>query len=142
MALMKNQPFNAGEAPPPIDYQGIPRPTFSIPQVATMGLSEKQAREDGHEVKVGRFPFQANSKASIEDATEGMVKVVAAAPVGEILGIHMIGFGVTELLAEGVAARYLEGTINELGGAVHSHPTLSEALKEASLDALGRALHI
>ena len=132
----------AGEAPPPIDYNAVPRPTFSIPQVATMGLSEKQARESGREVKVGRFPFQANSKATIEDATEGLVKVVADAQAGEILGIHMIGFGVTELLAEGVAVKYLEGTINELGSAVHSHPTLAEALKEAALDAQGRALHI
>ena len=131
----------AGEAPP-IDYNAVPRPTFSIPQVATMGLSEKQARESGREVKVGRFPFQANSKATIEDATEGLVKVVADAQAGEILGIHMIGFGVTELLAEGVAVKYLEGTINELGSAVHSHPTLAEALKEAALDAQGRALHI
>jgi dihydrolipoamide dehydrogenase len=107
-----------------------------------MGWSEKQARAAGREVKVGRFPFQANSKATIAEATEGFVKVVADARVGEILGIHMIGAGVTELLAEGVAARYLEGTITELSGAVHSHPTFSEALKEASLDALGRALHV
>jgi dihydrolipoamide dehydrogenase len=132
----------AGEERVPIDYQAIPRPTFCIPQVATMGLSERQAREAGREVKVGRFPFQANSKATIEDATEGMVKIVADAPLGEILGIHMIGAGVTELLAEGVAARYLEGTIMELGTAVHSHPTLSEALKEAALAALGRPIHI
>ncbi len=132
----------AGVSPPPIDYQAVPRPTFSIPQVATMGLSEQQAREGGREVKVGRFPFQANSKATIEDATEGLVKVVADARVGEILGIHMVGFGVTELLAEGVAVRSLEGTVHELGRAVHSHPTLAEALKEAALDALGRAIHI
>ncbi|MBI3974863.1 MAG: dihydrolipoyl dehydrogenase [Armatimonadetes bacterium] len=132
----------AGEERAPIDYGAIPRPTFCIPQVATMGLSERQAREAGRDVKVGRFPFQANSKATIEDATEGLVKVVADAKLGEILGIHMIGAGVTELLAEGVAARYLEGTLVELGSAVHSHPTLSEALKEASLNALGRAIHI
>ncbi len=132
----------AGEERAPIDYQAIPRPTFCIPQVATMGLSERQAKEAGREVKVGRFPFQANSKASITGETEGLVKVVADAKAGEILGIHMIGAGVTELLAEGVAVRYLEGTLTELGGAVHSHPTLSEALKEASLEALGRAIHI
>lgn len=132
----------AGEERAPIDYQAIPRPTFCIPQVATMGLSERQAKEGGREIKVGRFPFQANSKASISGDTEGLVKVVADAKVGEILGIHMMGAGVTELLAEGVAARYLEGTLAEVGSAVHSHPTLSEALKEASLDALGRAIHI
>jgi len=132
----------AGESPAAIDYNAVPRPTFSIPQVATMGLTEKQAAEAGREVKVGRFPFQANSKASIDDATEGLVKVVADARVGEILGIHMVGFGVTEILAEGVAVKSLEGTIDELGAAVHSHPTLAEALKEAALDALGRAIHI
>ena len=132
----------AGESPAAIDYNAVPRPTFSIPQVATMGLTEKQAAEAGREVKVGRFPFQANSKASIDDATEGLVKVVADARVGEILGIHMVGFGVTEILAEGVAVKSLEGTIDELGAAVHSHPTIAEALKEAALDALGRAIHI
>jgi dihydrolipoamide dehydrogenase len=132
----------AGVSPPAIDYNAIPRPTFSIPQVATMGLSEKQAQEAGREVKVGRFPFQANSKGTIDDATEGLAKVVADGRTGEILGIHMVGFGVTEVLAEGVAVKYLEGTITELGTAVHSHPTLAEALKEAALDALGRALHI
>lgn len=131
----------AGIDHPPMNYQAVPRPTFSFPQVATMGLSEEQAREQGHEVKVGRFAFQANSKAVIEDAREGFVKIVSAAGTGEILGIHMIGPSVTDLLAEGVAAKYLEGTVVELGAAVHSHPTLSEAVKEAALDALGRVLH-
>ncbi len=131
----------AGEGGPPIDYNGVPRPTFSIPQVATMGLSEQQAREQGHDVKVGRFAFQANSKAAIEGERDGFVKVVSAAGSGEVLGIHMIGSSVTELLAEGVAAKYLEGTVVEIGAAVHSHPTLSEAVKEAALDALGRVLH-
>jgi dihydrolipoamide dehydrogenase len=131
----------AGIERPPLNYQAVPRPTFSFPQVATMGLSEEQAREQGHDVKVGRFPFQANSKAVIEDARDGFVKIVSAAGTGEILGIHMIGPSVTDLLAEGVAAKYLEGTVVELGAAVHSHPTLSEAVKEAALDALGRVLH-
>src|SRR3972149_2653327 len=127
------------------DHGGLPaggRGGGSRLQRTRAGGGGGGGRESGRDVKVGRFPFQANSKATIEDATEGLVKVVADAQAGEILGIHMIGFGVTELLAEGVAVKYLEGTINELGGAVHSHPTLAEALKEAALDAQGRALHI
>lgn len=124
-----------------IDYQAVPRPTFSIPQVASMGLSEQQALEAGHEVKVGRFAFQANSKATIEGERDGFVKAVTDHRTGEILGIHMLGPAVTELLAEGVLARYLEGTVVELGGAVHAHPTLSETLKEAALDALAKGVH-
>lgn len=125
-----------------VDYNAVPRPTFSIPQVATMGMSERQAKEAGREVRVGRFPFQANAKATVDGMNEGLVKVVSDAELGEILGVHMIGPGVTEVLAEAVAARYLEGTVRELGSAVHAHPTLSEALREAALDALGRAIHI
>ena len=132
----------AGHEHPPLNYQAVPRPTFSIPQVATMGLSEEQARKDGFDVKVGRFPFSASSKAAIEGERDGFVKVVSDARTGEILGIHMLGPSVTELLAEGVAVKYLEGTVVEIGGAVHSHPTLSEAVKEAALDALGRVIHI
>ncbi len=131
----------AGGESHPVPYETVPRPTFSIPQVATMGLSERQAKDQGYDVKVGRFSFQANSKATIEGAREGFVKVVTDAKIGELLGVHMIGPAVTELLAEGVAARYLEGTVIEVGTAVHSHPTLSEAVKEAALDALGRVLH-
>ncbi len=125
-----------------LNYDAVPRPTFCIPQVATVGLTERQAKERGHDVKVGRFSFQANSKATIEGSREGLVKVVTDAKIGELLGIHMIGPGVTELLAEGVAAKYLEATVTELGAAVHSHPTLSEALKEAALDAMGRVIHM
>lgn len=132
----------AGQRAHPLNYNAVPRPTFSIPQVATVGLSERQAREQGYEVKIGRFGFQANSKATIEGAREGFVKIVTDAKIGELLGIHMIGPGVTELLAEGVAATYLEATVTELGAAVHSHPTLSEALKEAALDAMGRVIHM
>jgi dihydrolipoamide dehydrogenase len=93
-------------------------------------------------VKVGRFPFSANSRAAILGERDGFVKVVADAGTGEILGVHMLGPDVTELLAETVAAKYLEGTVVELGAAVHSHPTLSEAVKEAALDAQGRVLNI
>ena len=132
----------AGAESEPINYMAVPRPTFSIPQVATMGLSEQQAQEQGYQVKVGRFPFSANSKAAIEGERDGLVKVVSEARTGEVLGIHMVGPNVTELLAEGVAVKYLEGTVGELGTAVHAHPTLSEALREAALDAMGRALNI
>jgi dihydrolipoamide dehydrogenase len=128
----------AGAPSAPIDYQAVPRPTFSIPQVAAMGLSEPEAAEAGHTVRVGRFPFSANAKASIEGERDGFVKVVSDAQTGELLGVHMVGPGVTELLAETVVARTLEGTVLEVAGAVHSHPTLSEAVREAALDALGR----
>ncbi len=131
----------AGVAHAPVNYQAVPRPTFSIPQVATVGLSERQAREAGYDVRVGRFAFQANSKAVIEGERDGFVKVVTDGRTGEILGIHMLGPAVTELLAEGLAVKYLEGTAVELAGAVHAHPTLAEALREAALDALGRVLH-
>jgi dihydrolipoamide dehydrogenase len=131
----------AGHNPAPIDYNTVPRPTFSMPQVATMGLSEPQAQEQGHQVNVGRFQFAANSKASIAGERDGFVKVVTDASTGEILGMHMIGPNVTELLAEGVAAKYLEGTVHEVAAAVHSHPTLAEAVKEACLDAMGRVLN-
>jgi dihydrolipoamide dehydrogenase len=132
----------AGGEHPPLNYQAVPRPTFSLPQVATMGLSEAQAREAGHEVKVGRFPFSASSKAAIEGERDGFAKIVTDGRTGEVLGMHMLGPSVTELLAEGVAVKYLEGTVVEISGAVHSHPTLSEAVKEAALDALGRVIHI
>jgi dihydrolipoamide dehydrogenase len=132
----------AGVASEPPNYMTVPRPTFSIPQVATMGLSEQQAQEQGYQVRVGRFPFSANSKAVIEGERDGLVKVVTDERTGEVLGIHMMGPNVTELLAEGVAVKYLEGTVAELGRAVHAHPTLSEALREAALDAMGRALNI
>jgi dihydrolipoamide dehydrogenase len=132
----------AGLQHPPMNYQAVPRPTFSIPQVATMGRSEQQARDEGRDVRVGRFPFSASGKAAIEGERDGFVKVVSDAATGEILGMHMLGPSVTELLAEGVAAKYLEGTVAELGAAVHSHPTLAEAVKEAALDALGRVIHI
>lgn len=131
----------AGIESRPLDYHAVPRPTFSIPHVASMGLTEQQAQEAGHEVKVGRFAFQANSKATIEGERDGFVKVVTDYRTGEILGVHMLGPAVTELLTAGVLARHLEGTAVELGGAVHAHPTLSEALREAALDALGRAVH-
>lgn len=130
----------AGVEAVPMNYMAVPRPTFSIPQVATMGLSEEQAAAQGYTVRVGRFNFAANGKAAIEGERDGFVKIVTDGRTGEILGIHMIGPMVTELLAEGVVTKYIEGTVAELGTSVHAHPTLSEAMKQAALDAMGRVL--
>lgn len=131
----------AGMNPRPIDYHAVPRCTYSMPEVASLGMTEKQAREAGYPVKVGRFSFQANSRALTLGEREGFVKVVTDSKTGEILGVHMIGPSVTELLAEGVLARSSEATVFEVAGSIHAHPTLSEALKEAALDALDRAIH-
>ena len=132
----------AGQDSPDLNYEIMPRATYCRPQVASFGLTEKQAIERGHRVKIGRFPFQASGKAQAMGDTEGMVKVVADEEYGELLGVHMIGPEVTELLGEFSLGRLLEGTIHEVGWLVHSHPTLSEALKEAALAADGKAIHI
>ncbi|MCS7207663.1 MAG: dihydrolipoyl dehydrogenase [Dehalococcoidia bacterium] len=132
----------AGKETRPLDYTLMPRAVYCHPQVASWGLTEKQAQEAGHTVKVGKFPFTASGKALAMGDTEGFVKVVADAQYGEILGVHMIGPEVTELLPELALARLLEGTVRETGWLVHAHPTLSEALKEASLAVLGEAIHI
>ena len=105
-------------------------------------MTEAQARDEGHEVNVGKFPFQANGKALALAESDGFVKLITDASNGEILGAHIIGPEVTELLAELSMTRMLEGTVDELGWMVHSHPTLSETLKEAALDAKGQAVHI
>ena len=132
----------AGQESKPLDYVSMPRATYCIPQVASFGLTEQQAKEQGHSVKVGRFPFQASGKASAMADTAGLVKLVVDEKYGEILGAHMVGPEVTELLAELSMTRLLEGTTQELGWMVHSHPTLSEVLKEAALAVDGRAIHI
>jgi dihydrolipoamide dehydrogenase len=131
----------AGQDPRPLDRTLMPRATYSIPQVASCGLTEREAREQGHDVGVGRFPFTSNARAAILGRREGFVKIVTDRRLGEILGIHMVGPEVTELLPEGVLGKSLEATALEIGQAVHSHPTLSEAVKEAALAALGRAVH-
>ena len=131
----------AGKQPPPLNYLDMPKATYCSPQVASMGLTEKQAEEQGYEVKVGRFPYQASGKAAAMGESEGMVKLVTDTAYGEVLGAHMIGADVTELLAEISMTRMLEGGVTELGWMVHAHPTLSETLKEASLDAAGAAIH-
>ena len=111
----------------------MPRAIYCRPQVASFGLTEEQAREQGHKMKIGRFPFAASGKALALGETEGMVKLVVDSEIGEVLGAHMIGPEVTEMLGELAMTRLLEGTTTELGWAVHPHPTVSEVLKEASL---------
>jgi dihydrolipoamide dehydrogenase len=118
----------AGRKYRPVRRDRIPSCTYTEPQIGSAGLTEAQAREKGHEVKVGKFPFAGNSKATIVDSHDGFVKVVADAKYGEILGVHIIGPQATELIAEAVAVMELEGTVDELMFTIHAHPTLSEAM--------------
>jgi dihydrolipoamide dehydrogenase len=126
----------------PLNYTNIPRGTYCQPQVASFGLTEQQARESGHEIKVGRFPFQANGKALGLGDYAGFVKIITDARYGEILGAHMIGPEVTELLPELTLAQLMELTTAEIARNVHTHPTLSEALMEAAHDTEGHVIHI
>ncbi len=132
----------AGRNPVPIRYDQVPGCTYCEPQVASVGLTEAAARAAGHTVKVGKFPFSAIGKAMIEDATDGFVKVVADEKYGEILGVHMIGNGVTELIAEAVASIGLEATAEDLIHTIHAHPTLSEAVHEAMEGVYGVSIHM
>jgi len=131
----------AGLEPPALDYVQMPRATFCQPQVASIGLTEAQARERGYSVKVGRFPFRANAKAVALGLTEGVVKLVVDSDQGKLLGCHMVGPEVTELLAEASLGTVMGTTAREVGLTVHAHPTLSEAFKEAVLGAYGQAIH-
>jgi dihydrolipoamide dehydrogenase len=132
----------AGKNPAPVNYDQIPGCTYCEPEIASVGLSEKAAKERGHEVKVGVFPFSANGKATILAAGEGFVKIVADARYDEVLGVHMIGPRVTELIAEAGAAMRLETTSEELFKTIHAHPTLSEAVAEAAHAVRGKAIHV
>jgi len=125
-----------------LEYEFMPRCTYCRPQVASMGLTEEQARQRGYAVKVGKFPFQANGKALGLGDYAGFVKVVADSRYGEILGVHMVGPEVTELLPEWVLAHSQELTLHEIARTVHAHPTLSEAMVEAAHAAAGQAIHI
>ena len=122
----------SGKAVEPINYRQIPNCTYCEPQVASVGLSEQQAREEGHAVKVGKFPFAANSKAAILGRGEGFVKIVSEEHYGEILGVHIIGPSATEMIAEAAMVMRLEGTVLDLAHTVHAHPTLSESMLEAA----------
>jgi dihydrolipoamide dehydrogenase len=131
-----------GQHVTPIDYNNVPGCTYCSPEIASVGYTEAKAKEAGYEVKVGKFPFMASGKASAAGATEGFVKVIYDAKYGEFLGAHMIGAGVTEMIAEVVTARKLETTGHEILTAIHPHPTMSEALKEATAVAYGEATDI
>lgn len=128
--------------PEPLDYNNIPGCTYCTPEVASVGYTEKAAREAGYELKIGKFPFMASGKASAAGATDGFVKIIYDAKYGELLGCHMIGMNVTDMIAEAVVARKLETTAHEILNAVHPHPTMSEAVKEATAAAYGEAIDI
>ena len=132
----------AGHEVPELDENALPRCTYCIPQIASMGLTEKQCKEQGIEINVGKFPFQPNGKALGLGETHGFVKVIADKKYGEILGVHMIGPEVTELLPEWVLARNYELTPNEVARSVHAHPTLTEVMMEAAHAVEGQAIHI
>jgi dihydrolipoamide dehydrogenase len=134
--------FIGGGHPDHIDYNNIPGCTYCTPEIASVGYTEKAAKEAGYEIKVGKFPFIASGKATAAGATEGFVKVIYDAKYGEFLGCHMIGLSVTDLIAEAVVARKLETTAHEILNAIHPHPTMSEALKEATAVAYGEATDI
>ena len=132
----------AGREPEPLDYTRMPRCTYASPEVASVGLTEAQAREQGYEVRVGQFPFRANGKALALDDYEGFVKVVADARYNQVLGVHMIGPHVTELVAGPTGMIRLETTVEELAHTVHPHPTLSEVVMEAAHVVLGQPVHL
>ena len=132
----------AGHNPEPIDYGNIPGCTYASPEIASVGLTEDAAKEAGYEIKVGKFPFTASGKASAAGHKDGFVKVIFDAKYGEWLGCHMIGYNVTEMIAEAVVARKLETTGKEVLKSIHPHPTMSEAVMEAVADAYDEVIHI
>jgi dihydrolipoamide dehydrogenase len=131
----------AGNEVRPLNYDHIPNATYTDPEVASVGLTEKAAKERGYEVKIGKFPFTANSKAKIVGDANGLVKYVADAKYDELLGVHIVGPKATELIAEACAALELEATSESIARTVHSHPTLSEAMMEAAEEVTGHAIH-
>jgi dihydrolipoamide dehydrogenase len=132
----------AGLEVEPLDYSNIPGCTYTNPEIASCGLTETAAREAGHDIKVGKFPFTASGKASASGAKEGFVKLIFDSKYGELLGAHMIGANVTEMIAEIVVARKLETTAHEIIKSVHPHPTMSEAIMEAAAAAYGEVIHL
>jgi len=132
----------AGLSPEPINYNNIPGCTYCSPEIASVGYTEKAAKEAGYEIKVGKFPFSASGKASAAGAKDGFVKLIFDAKYGEFLGAHMLGANVTEMIAECVTARKLEATGHEIIKSIHPHPTMSEAVMEAAADAYGEVIHL
>lgn len=131
-----------GHQPQPIDYNNVPGCTYCTPEIASVGMTEKQAKEAGYEIKVGKFPLSVSGKATAAGHTEGFVKVIFDAKYGEWLGTHMIGYNVTEMIAETVVARKLETTYHEVLDSIHPHPTISEGIKDAIEVAYGEAIHL
>src|SRR5437868_216084 len=134
--------YIAGKNPKPLDYNRVPRATYSYPQVASLGLSEKQARDQGIKVKIGKFPLAGNAKSVILGETEGFVKIISDADTGDLLGVFILGPNATELISETALAKLLESTPWEIGASIHPHPTVSESVKEAALAVDGLAIHI
>jgi dihydrolipoamide dehydrogenase len=132
----------AGHNPEPLDYGNIPGCTYASPEISSVGMTEAQAVEKGYKIKVGKFPFSASGKASAAGAKDGFVKLIFDEQYGELLGAHMIGANVTEMIAEIVAIRKLETTGHELIKTVHPHPTMSEAVMEAAAAAYGEVIHL
>ena len=132
----------AGQSPEPLDYSNIPGCTYCSPEISSVGMTEKAAKEAGYDIKVGKFPFSASGKASAAGAKDGFVKVIFDAKYGEWLGCHMIGAGVTDMIAEAVLGRKLETTGHEVLKTIHPHPTMSEAVMEAVADAYGEVIHL
>ena len=132
----------AGHDVEPIDYGNIPGCTYCSPEIASVGLTEAQAKEQGYDIKVGKFPFSASGKASASGTKDGFVKVIFDAKYGEWLGCHMIGAGVTDMIAEAVLGRKLETTGHDVLKTIHPHPTMSEAVMEAVADAYGEVIHL
>ena len=132
----------AGHHVAPINYDHVPRCTYTEPEIGSVGLTEAQARAAGHDVKIGTFPFRALARARMAGETDGFVKIVAEKKYDEVLGVHIIGPRATELVAEAVLALRLECTVEELVKTIHAHPTMSEAMGEASHAAHGAAIHI
>lgn len=132
----------AGKKPEPLNYNNLPGCTYCSPEIASVGYTEEAAKKAGYEIKVGKFPFTASGKAKAAGASDGFVKVIFDAKYGEFLGAHMIGYNVTELIAEVVTARKLETTGHEIIKSVHPHPTMSEAVMEATAAAYGEVIHI
>jgi dihydrolipoamide dehydrogenase len=132
----------AGHHPQAIDYNNIPGCTYCSPEIASVGYTEKAAKEAGYELKIGKFPFSASGKASAAGHKDGFVKLIFDAKYGELLGAHLIGANVTEMIAECVALRKLETTGMELVKTIHPHPTMSEAIMEAAAAAYGEVIHL
>ena len=132
----------AGHSVAPIDYNNIPGCTYCVPEIASVGWTEKQAIAKGYAIKVGKFPFSASGKAQASGHSDGFVKVIFDAKYGEWLGCHLIGDGVTDMIAEAVLGRKLETTGDEILKAVHPHPTMSEAIMEAVAAAYGEVIHL